>query len=114
MTCGFVELMLRTNRTSAVRRRKDDSLFLTPSTRIRGLDPCDEKYAALAEGHSELSLNVPSLSRSLLDIAVHLIDVAFGLKLTVASRLPTVFSTLLWLLEHVLACPFCHYRSMSR
>ena len=53
----FVELMLRTNRTSAVApKERTISLFLTPSTRIKGgLILVDEKYAALAEGHSELS-----------------------------------------------------------
>jgi len=60
-----------------------------------GLILVDEKYAALAEGHSELSLEcVLHFLASLLDIAVHLIDVAFGLKLTVASRLSDRLSTL--------------------
>jgi hypothetical protein len=115
----FVELMLRTNRTSAVApKERTISLFLTPSTRIKGgLILVDEKYAALAEGHSELSLEcVLHFLASLLDIAVHLIDVAFGLKLTVTSRLSDrLFDLAFGYLSHVLGLVlFAHYRSMSR
>ncbi len=77
----------------------------------------DENYAALAECLADLIIkSIRCFLAGLLHVALHLIDVAFGLKLGVARRFSGgLLELALGYLSHVLGfLLFAHRHPMSR